>query len=142
MLLGPRSVARSDPGRKQFFRVEGKDGDATLLIKVFGVAPGLPRIRYWHRASKARREAEVARAVIAKGFEAAEPVAVGEERRWGVLLRSFSVIQFLPARDLRSILLDPKAIRIQSGHQDAHDSVPAIRSGFSKLCKFIPHPSW
>jgi hypothetical protein len=107
VLQGPGSVARARVGRKRFFRVAADGEGPALYVKVFALAPGWPRLRYLLRASKARREARVARRVRALGFAAVGPVAVGEERRYGLLLRSFSAIPEHPGRDLRELLPDP-----------------------------------
>jgi tRNA A-37 threonylcarbamoyl transferase component Bud32 len=107
VLQGRGSVARSRVGRKRFYRVEAPAGEPALYVKVFTLPPGLPRLRYWLRPSKARREAAIARAVRARGIEAAGPIAVGEERRGGSLRRSLSVIPERAGRDLRVVLSDP-----------------------------------
>ncbi len=107
VLQGSGSVARQRIGRKRFFRVEGGPGEPALFVKVFTRTRGLPRLRYIPRPSKARREAAIARRAASRGFDAAAPIAVGEERRCGMLHRSFSVIPERPARDLRAILADP-----------------------------------
>jgi tRNA A-37 threonylcarbamoyl transferase component Bud32 len=107
VLQGPGSVARSRVGRKRFYRVEAPPGEPALYVKVFTLPPGLPRLRYWLRPSKARREAAIGRAIRARGLEAAGPIAVGEERRAGSLRRSLSVIPERPGRDLRVVLSDP-----------------------------------
>ena len=111
VLQGPGSVAREQGGRKRFFRLENDPGEPALFVKVFALPPGVARLRYFLRPSKARRESAVARRVEARGFEAARPVALGEERRSGLLLRSFSVIPELPARDLGAVLADPDLAR-------------------------------
>ena len=100
VLQGPGSVARARVGRKRFFRVAADGEGPALYVKVFALAPGWPRLRYLLRPSKARR-------VRALGFDAVGPVAVGEERRYGMLLRSFSAIPEHPGRDLRELLPDP-----------------------------------
>jgi len=107
VLEGPRSAPRPRMGRKRFYRLSGAEGEPSLFVKVFTVPAGWPRLRSWLRASKAHREWKVARAITERGFEVAAPVAVGEERRHGVLLRSFSIIPELPGRDLRALLQDP-----------------------------------
>ncbi len=106
VLGGPGSFAREQAGRKRFYRLPGAGGAPGIFVKVFTLAPGFDRLRYLLRPSKARREAQIARDVVARGFEAAVPLAVGEERRFGLLVRSFSVIQELPAPDLRRVLRD------------------------------------
>jgi Lipopolysaccharide kinase (Kdo/WaaP) family len=103
VLEGPRSLARESAGRKRFYRVEG-DGEPALYVKVFAVPPGLARLRYFLRRSKARRERAVARRIERLGIPVARPVAVGEARSFGVLERSFSVSRDLGARDLRAVL--------------------------------------
>jgi lipopolysaccharide kinase (Kdo/WaaP) family protein len=103
LLEGPRSVAREAAGRKRFYRVEG-DGEPALYVKQFSVAPGAARWRYFLRRSKARRERAVARRLARLGLDAAAPIAVGEERSGGLLVRSFAVSRDLGARDLRAVL--------------------------------------
>ncbi len=105
-LLGPSSVARPRMGRKRFYRLAAPDGAAALFVKVFGAPGGAPGWLAVLRGSHARREAAVAAAIAERGFPAAVPIAFGE--RWqGLRLRdSFSVVAELPARDLRSVLLD------------------------------------
>jgi hypothetical protein len=105
-LLGPTSVARPRMGRKRFYRLADPDGAAALFVKVFGAPQGAPGWLAALRGSHARREAAVAEAIERRGFAAAVPLAFGE--RWqGLRLRdSFSVVAELPARDLRSVLLD------------------------------------
>jgi tRNA A-37 threonylcarbamoyl transferase component Bud32 len=104
-LQGPGSVARSRVGRKRFYRLAEDGDEPALYVKVFRVAAGLARLRSFLRPSKARREAAIARAVAERGLEVARPIAVGEERRAGLLLRSFSVIPERPGSDLRALLL-------------------------------------
>jgi tRNA A-37 threonylcarbamoyl transferase component Bud32 len=94
-------------GRKRFYRLSGGKGEPSLFVKVFTVPAGWRRLRFWLRASKAQREWMVARAITERGFDVAAPVAVGEERRYGVLLRSFSIIPERPGRDLRALFEDP-----------------------------------
>jgi hypothetical protein len=113
VLHGPSSVARARTGRKRFYRVAAPAGEPALYVKVFHPAPGLARLATLLRRSRAQREADVARAVAARGFEVAEPLAVGEQRRLGVLVRSFSVIPERPGRDLRALLGDPALERAQ-----------------------------
>ena len=116
VLQGPGSVARVRVGRKRFFRIAADEGEGALYVKVFALSPGWPRLRYLLRPSKARREARVARRVGALGFAAVGPVAVGEERRRGLLLRSFSAVPEHPGRDLRELLADrslPRARRLE-----------------------------
>jgi hypothetical protein len=105
VLASARSVAREQGGRKRFYRVRGAAGERDLFVKIYRLDSPAARLRYWLRASKARREREVARRIRARGFAAAEAVAIGEERVAGVLLRSLAVIPELPATDLRSWLL-------------------------------------
>ena len=103
-------MARARVGRKRFYRVAPTNGDTAepaLYVKVFTLPAGWPRLRYGLRPSKARREAEVGRALAERGFETAVPVAVGEERRAAVLARSLSVVPERPGRDLRELLTDP-----------------------------------
>ncbi len=103
VLEGPGSVARESAGRKRFFRVDCGDEPA-LYVKVFRLPPGRARWRYFLRPSKARREREVARRIAELGLAVVRPVAVGEERRLGVLSRSFAVSRDAGAKDLRSLL--------------------------------------
>ncbi len=103
VLAGPGSVARARMGRKRFFRVGGAPDEPALYVKVFELR-GAARLRYWLRPSKARREHVCASRVAARGFEVAAPLAVGEERRLGVLLRSLSVIAERTGADLRALL--------------------------------------
>ncbi len=109
-LRGAGSVARARVGRKRFYRVESS-GEPVLYVKVFAPPHGVAGVASILRPSKARREAAIARAVVARGFEAALPIAVGEERRLGRLGRSFSVIAERPGRDLRALLADPTTPR-------------------------------
>jgi tRNA A-37 threonylcarbamoyl transferase component Bud32 len=108
VLAGPSSVARPRAGRKGFYRVSGEGSGPSLFVKVFRVPSGWPRFRYFLRPSKARSEAEIATGVRARGFDVAGPIAVGEERHLGILLRSFSVITERVGRDLRDWLVDPR----------------------------------
>jgi len=113
VLRGAGSVARPRVGRKRFYRLEAGDGESALFVKIFTVPAGPARWRSALRPSKARREAQIARQVGERGFAVAVPVAVGEQRRWGLLSRSFSVIRECPARDLRAILEDPETPRLR-----------------------------
>ncbi len=108
VLQGPGSVARGPAGRKHFYRLESETGHPAILVKIFNIQGWASRARYWMRPSKARHEAEIARALVSRGFDVSVPIAVGEERRWGVLARSFSIIPELRARDLLAILRDPE----------------------------------
>ncbi len=110
LLAGPGSVARARVGRKRFFRVSGGPGEPALFVKVFELR-GAARLRYFGRASKARRESERARRVAERGFEVAAPLAVGEERRFGLLRRSLSVIAERQGADLRALLAAPELPR-------------------------------
>lgn len=103
VLEGPGSVARESAGRKRFFRVDAGHEPA-LYVKVFSLPPGAARWRYFLRPSKARRERAVARRIERLGIAVVRPVAVGEERRHGVLVRSFAVSRDAGARDLRVVL--------------------------------------
>jgi hypothetical protein len=105
VLEGPGSLARESAGRKRFYRVDGGAGEPALYVKVFTL-PGASGWRYLLRPSKARRERAVARAIEARGFAVARPVAVGERRRLGLLERSWAVSRDLGARDLRAVLED------------------------------------
>jgi tRNA A-37 threonylcarbamoyl transferase component Bud32 len=106
VLAGPTSVARQRVGRKRFYRIAPDGVGPALFVKVFTVSGAWPRLRSLLRPSKARREARTAEAVRARGFEVAGPVAVGEERCWGTLRRSFSVVAELQGRDLLDRLAD------------------------------------
>ncbi|HKC52729.1 MAG TPA: lipopolysaccharide kinase InaA family protein [Myxococcota bacterium] len=103
VLEGPGSLAREAAGRKRFFRVDG-GGEPALYVKVFTLPPGAARWRYFLRPSKARRERAVASRIERLGVAVVRPVAVGEERRLGVLARSFAVSRDVGARDLRALL--------------------------------------
>jgi tRNA A-37 threonylcarbamoyl transferase component Bud32 len=104
-LLGPSSVARPRMGRKRFYRL-AVSGAPALFVKVFGPPEGALAWLGPLRGSHARREAAVAAAIARRGFAAAVPIAFGE--RWSGLrlADSFSVVSELPARDLRSVLLE------------------------------------
>lgn len=106
VLASARSVAREQGGRKRFYRVSGGEPGPALFVKVYGLGSAAARLRYFGRRSKARLEREIARRIRERGFEAAAAIAVGEERRGGLLLRSLAVIPELPAVDLRSLLLE------------------------------------
>jgi hypothetical protein len=103
VLKGPGSLARESAGRKRFFRVDAGPEPA-LYVKVFTLPPGAARWRYFLRPSKARRERAVARSIERLGIAVVRPVAVGEERRLGLLARSFAVSRDVGARDLRVVL--------------------------------------
>lgn len=107
-LGSPLSVARPRTGRKRFYRLARSASDPGIFVKVFATPRGPARALTILRASKARHEARVAAAVRARGFAAAVPIAVGEERRAGVLIRSFSIILEIDAVDLRATLTDPR----------------------------------
>ena len=107
VLQGAASVARRGVGRKHLFRVEGHAGEPALFVKVFPRPRGVMALGYLLRPSKAQHEATIARRVAERGFDAAQALAVGEERRFGLLQRSFSVVPEISARDLRAILTDP-----------------------------------
>jgi hypothetical protein len=114
ILEGPRSEGRPRVGRKRFYRVEPENpGDPVFFVKIFTAPPGLARLTSWFRRSRAPREAATARAIAAKGFAVAAPVASGEERRAGLLVRGISITVGLPLRDLRSLLEDPATSRAQ-----------------------------
>lgn len=106
VLQGAGSVARARVGRKRFFRLEPAAGEPALYVKVFQVPRGLGQLRVLGRESKARRERRLAERISALGFKVAAPVAVGEERRFGLLRRSLSVIPERAGHDLRSLLGD------------------------------------
>ena len=101
------SVAREHAGRKRLYRVGLGAEEPDLFVKVFTLPGTLARLRYFMRPSKARREAVTARAVAERGFEVAAPIATGEQRSAGILVRSFSVVPARPARDLETILAEP-----------------------------------
>jgi len=104
VLAGPGILARETAGRKRFFRVDAGGSEPALYVKVFALRPGVKRMRYFLRRSKARRERAIAVRLTRLGFEVAAPVAVGERRRLGVLDRSYSVIREIDARDLVKLL--------------------------------------
>lgn len=104
VLAGPGILARELTGRKRFFRVDAGAAEPALYVKVFSVPPGAKRLRYFGRRSKARLEHAIATRLERLGFEVAAPVAVGEQRRAGLLERSYSVIRELDARDLVRVL--------------------------------------
>jgi tRNA A-37 threonylcarbamoyl transferase component Bud32 len=107
LLTGRASVARQRVGRKRFYRLSAEEEGPGLYVKIFPVARGWPRLLSFLRSSKARREATVAAAIRSRGFEVAGPVAVGEERVLGTLVRSFSAVAEREGRDLRDLLSDP-----------------------------------
>ena len=107
VLGGFRSVARESAGRKRFYRLDDDAGRPSLYVKVFSAPSGPWRLGSLWRGSKASREAATARQLERLGFRAAAPLAVGEESRYGLLGRSFSVIRALPSADLRTKLADP-----------------------------------
>ncbi len=85
--------------RKALYRSASPAG-TPLLIKVNEYAEGPSRARRL-RASKARRELEVAARLRAAGFETPLPLAAGEARAGGLLLRCCLVLRELPgATDL------------------------------------------
>jgi hypothetical protein len=88
--------------------VQGGGGERALFVKVFNLDSPAARLRYFGRPSKARREQRIARRIRERGFLSAEPLAVGEERAAGLLLRSLAVIPELPAPDLRTLLLEQR----------------------------------
>lgn len=104
VLAGPGILARESAGRKRFFRVEGDGAEPALYVKIFALRPGVGRMRYFLRPSKARRERAIAQKLAGRGFEVAAPIAVGERRRLGLLERSYSVIREIEARDLVRLL--------------------------------------
>jgi hypothetical protein len=102
-LAGPGSTARRRVGRKLFYRLAGADS-TPLYVKLFRPRSGIGGLLGRLFPSKAWHEAQVARQIAGRGFAAALPVAVGEERRAGLLQRSFSVIEERAAIDLRALL--------------------------------------
>lgn len=106
VLAGPGILARPLMGRKRFFRIDADTAEAALFVKVFSLPPGLKRLRYFLRPSKARRERAIATRIARLGFEVAAPVAVGERRRMGALELSYSVIREIDARDIARLLDD------------------------------------
>jgi len=108
VLASARSVAREQGGRKRFYRVQGEGAQRALFVKVFHLDSLAARLRYLGRPSKARREQQIASRIRERGFRAAEPLAIGEERVAGLLLRSLAVIPELPAPDLRKLLLEQR----------------------------------
>lgn len=88
--------------RKALYRGRSPAG-APLLIKVNDYAEGASRARRL-RASKARRELEVAARLRAAGIAAPLPLAAGESRAGGQLLRCCLVLRELPgAVDLQQL---------------------------------------
>jgi hypothetical protein len=106
VLASARSVAREQGGRKRFYRVQEPGAGRALFVKVFNLDSPAARLRYFGRRSKARLEQAVATGIRERGFDAALPAAIGEERRAGLLLRSIAAIPELPAIDLRSWFLE------------------------------------
>lgn len=107
VLASPASVARDRVGRKRFYRLAGAADSPALFVKIFSVKGPAAMLRSLLRPSKAARELSVARRVAELGFDAVVPVAIGEERRFGALRRSFCVTREREARDLRALLEDP-----------------------------------
>ena len=108
-LDGWASFARARAGRKRFYHVRPESGHgAGLFIKAFGPPEGSWSWIRQRARSRARHEASVAQAIAARGVATAAPIVVGEEREGACLVRSFSIIAEIPARDLRSLLLDPE----------------------------------
>jgi hypothetical protein len=104
VLAGPQSQPRPRMGRKQFYRV-GPPGQAALFVKLFHPPRGALHWPGRLRRAKAWREARIAAELERRGFSAVLPLAIGEERRTGLLRRSFAVTRELPqARDLRTRL--------------------------------------
>jgi hypothetical protein len=100
VLAGPGILARESAGRKRLYRIDAGASEPALYVKVFALRPGVGRLRYFLRPSKARRERAIADALTRRGFEVAAPVATGELRRLGVLEKSWSVIREIQAPDL------------------------------------------
>ena len=73
VLAGPGILARESAGRKRLYRVDGGGAEPALYVKVFALRPGVGRLRYFLRPSKARRERAIAVALAARGFEVAAP---------------------------------------------------------------------
>lgn len=107
-LAGPLAVPRERMHRKRFYRVHDGGEDPALYVKLFAAPRGLRRLPGLFRRSKALREARVAQQLTERGIAALEPLAVAEERRLGLPVRSVSVFPELPLRDLRSWLADPQ----------------------------------
>jgi tRNA A-37 threonylcarbamoyl transferase component Bud32 len=105
-VLGPSSVARPRMGRKRFYRIAAQHGEGALFVKAFRAPSGPLALLRSLRRSRARREAEIAIEIERRGFAAAVPIAFGEQRHGPRLATSFSIVRELPARDLRSVLLD------------------------------------
>jgi hypothetical protein len=105
VLASARSVAREQGGRKRFYRV-GDFSGRDLFVKVFNLDSPAARLRYFGRRSKARREQRIAAGIRERGFDAALPAAIGEERAAGLLLRSIAAIPELPAVDLRTWFME------------------------------------
>jgi len=108
VLASARSVAREQGGRKRFYRLQDSASGRALFVKVFNLDSPAARLRYFGCRSKARREQAIAAGICERGFTAALPAAVGEERSAGLLMRSIAAIPELPAVDLRSWFLEHK----------------------------------
>jgi tRNA A-37 threonylcarbamoyl transferase component Bud32 len=113
VLRSELSVAREQAGRKRFYRVRGDDVHDAYFVKVFNLPAGTPRLRYFLRRSKAREERAVARSLDARGFRTARPIAVGEERSCGALVRSIAIVPGLPAVDLSERFDDASLARTE-----------------------------
>lgn len=71
-------------------------GSTGIYIKHYRV-PGLrPKIRQWFRRGKARNEGEKALGLAAIGIGTVEPVALGEQRLFGVILENYLVTKEIP----------------------------------------------
>lgn len=77
--------------RKALYRTRAAGGGA-LLVKLNRYVDGVPRARRL-RASKARRELEIARRLRQRGIETPLPLAAGEARRAGQLERCALVVR-------------------------------------------------
>ena len=91
------------------------EGDPPLLVKWRRPRRGRRR-RTWLRPSRERREARAAHALHALGVAAPLPFAVGERRRFGVLLGAVSIRpHHVDAEDLRGPGADDPSLLIDGG---------------------------
>lgn len=87
-------------GRNTIYRTE--IGGIDLCVKAFHVPSPFNRVIYSTlRHGKARRSYDNALALLATGIDTAEPIAYVEERRRGLLRRSYYFCRYLEAEDIR-----------------------------------------